>query len=715
MAKKRTNHEKTKPAVNDHVTTQYADQNVTIGTGGEVHQTAGGTTPVMTTQQGIPVSDDQNSLRIGARGPTALEDFHLREKLFHFDHERIPERVVHARGFGAHGYFETYEALPDITKADIFQRGGEKTPAFVRFSTVAGNKGSADLARDVRGFAVKLYTKEGNWDIVGNNIPVFFIQDAIKFPDLVHSVKQEPDRGFPQAASAHDNFWDFISLTPESMHMIMWVMLDRAIPRSLRFMEGFGVHTFRLINAEGKSTFVKFHWKPKLGMQSVVWNEAVKINGADPDFHRRDLWNAIHMGAYPEWELGLQLFDEEFAEQFAFDVLDATKLIPEEEVPIRRVGRLVLDRCVDNFFAETEQVAFCTQNIVPGVDFSNDPLLQGRNFSYLDTQLKRLGGPNFTHLPINAPKCPFAHFQQDGHMAMMNPKGRVNYEPNSWSGKDSGPRESPDTGFRSYPVEEEGAKLRVRSETFADHYSQARQFFLSQTDVEQHHIAAALTFELSKVETPAIRTRVVSHLLNIDSDLARKVANELRLKELPKPAEAAKPTRQDLEPAPTLSILLNSPHTFTGRKLGALITDGVDIDILDALKAAVEEEGATLEIIAPQVGGVEASDGSWIEAKQKLDGGPSVLYDAVALLPSAAGASLLAQEASGRDFVADAFAHCKFVGYVEAAVPLFGKAGVPENLDDGFFMLTGADACTQFLTACRALRFWDRETMVKKR
>ena len=714
MAKKRTNHEKTKQAGNGRVTAQYADQQVTTGAGGEVHQTAGGNTPVLTTQQGIPVSDDQNSLKIGVRGPTALEDFHFREKLFHFDHERIPERVVHARGFGAHGYFENYESLADITKADIFQRGGEKTPAFVRFSTVAGNKGSPDLARDVRGFAVKLYTKEGNWDIVGNNIPVFFIQDAIKFPDIIHSVKQEPDRGFPQAASAHDNFWDFISLTPESMHMIMWVMSDRAIPRSFRFMEGFGVHTFRLINAEGKSTFVKFHWKPKLGMQSVVWNEAVKINGADPDFHRRDLWNAIQMGDYPEWELGLQLFDEEFADKFAFDVLDATKLIPEEDVPIRRVGRLVLDRCVDNFFAETEQVAFCTQNIVPGVDFSNDPLLQGRNFSYLDTQLKRLGGPNFTHLPINAPKCPFAHFQQDGHMAMMNPKGRVNYEPNSWSGKDSGPRESPEQGFRSYPVEEEGAKLRVRSETFADHYSQARQFYLSQTDVEQNHIAAALTFELSKVERLQIRTRVVSHLLNIDTNLAKQVADGLRLKEMPEPADAAKPTLQDLKTSPALSILLNGPNSFMGRKMGALVTDGVDIGILKALKAAVEEEGAVLEIVAPQVGGVEASDGSWVEAKQKIDGGPSVLYDAVALLPSKAGATILAQEASARDFVADAFAHCKFIGYVEAALPLFKKAGVPESLDEGFVRLTGADACTQFLTICRQLRLWTREAAVKQ-
>jgi catalase len=714
MAKKRTNPGTTKHAVNDRVTAQYADQQVTTGAGGEVHQTAEGNTPVLTTQQGIPVSDDQNSLKIGARGPTALEDFHFREKIFHFDHERIPERVVHARGFGAHGYFENYGSLADITKADIFQRAGEKTPAFVRFSTVAGNKGSADLARDVRGFAVKLYTKEGNWDLVGNNIPVFFIQDAIKFPDVIHAAKQEPDRGFPQAQTAHDNFWDFISLTPESMHMVMWIMSDRTIPRSFRFMEGFGVHTFRLINTEGKSTFVKFHWKPKLGLQSVVWNEAVKINGADPDFHRRDLWDAIQMGDYPEWELGLQLFDEEFAEQFAFDVLDATKIIPEEEVPVRRVGRLVLDRCVENFFAETEQVAFCTQNIVPGIDFSNDPLLQGRNFSYLDTQLKRLGGPNFTHLPINAPKCPFAHFQQDGHMAMVNPKGRVNYEPNSWGGKEGGPRESPETGFRSYPAEEEGTKLRVRSETFADHYSQARQFYMSQTETEQAHIAAALTFELSKVETPRIRARIVSHLLNIDNDLAKSVADGLRLKEMPAPADAARPTLQSLKKSPALSILLNGPDSFKGRKVGVLVTDGVDIGILKSLKAAVKEEGALLEVVAPQVGGVEASDGSWVEAKQKIDGGPSVLYDAVALVPSKDGAALLAQEASARDFVADAFAHMKFVGYVESALPLFEKAGVPKSLDGGFVALKGINGCAEFIASCRRLRFWARGATVKQ-
>ena len=527
-------------------TAHFGDQTIYQGPGGETHQVAGEERPVLTTQQGIPVADDQNTLRVGTRGPAALEDFHFREKIFHFDHERIPERVVHARGFGAHGYFETYKSLSDITRADIFQRAGEKTPAFVRFSTVAGNKGSSDLARDVRGFAVKLYTKEGNWDIVGNNIPVFFIQDAIKFPDLIHSAKQEPDRGFPQAQTAHDNFWDFISLTPESMHMVMWIMSDRAIPRSLRFMEGFGVHTFRLINDEGKSTFVKFHWKPRLGLQSVIWNEAVKINGADPDYHRRDLWNAIQAGNFPEWELGLQLFDQDFADKFDFDVLDATKIIPEEQVPVRRVGRLVLDRCVDNFFAETEQVAFCTQNIVPGVDFTNDPLLQGRNFSYLDTQLKRLGSPNFTFLPINAPKCPFATFQQDGHMAFSNPKGRVNYEPNSWSGTASGPREDPQKGFRSFPAEVEGKKQRIRPESFADHYSQARQFYLSQAGIEQCHIAGALIFELSKVKEQSIRSRMVSHLFNIDDGLARSVARGLRLQDLPKPADAAKPTRKDL-------------------------------------------------------------------------------------------------------------------------------------------------------------------------
>ncbi len=697
-----------KPVDSSQKAAQYADAHITQGQGGETHQVAGGDVPVMTTQQGIPVSDDQNSLKVGARGPTLLEDFHFREKMFHFDHERIPERVVHARGVGAHGYFENYAPQADLTRADLFQRKGEKTPVFVRFSTVAGSKGSPDLARDVRGFAVKFYTQQGNWDLVGNHIPVFFIQDAMKFPDLIHAAKPEPDRGFPQAQTAHDNFWDFISLSPESMHMVMWIMSDRTIPRSLRFIEGFGVHTFRLVNAQGKSTFVKFHWKPKHGLQSVVWNEAVKINGADPDFHRRDLWDAIESGDYPEWELGFQLFDEAFAEKFDFDVLDATKLIPEELVPIKPIGRMVLNQRVDNFFAETEQVAFCTQNVVPGIDFTDDPLLQGRNFSYLDTQLKRLGGPNFTHIPINAPRCPFHNFQQDGHMAMHNPKGRANYEPNSWGGAAGGPRESPELGYQTYPEPLSAPKVRARSETFADHYSQARQFYISQAPLEQTHIAHALTFELSKVMTLAIRARMVSHLLNIDKGLADNVAKGLRLKEMPAPATAARPTRQDLKPSDALSILKNPPKSFAGRKVGALVTDGVNADVLKALAKALKAEGAMLKLIAPEVGGVKDSAGTWHDADEKLEGGPSVLFDAVALLPSKDGATLLAKYPAARDFVADATAHRKFIAYAADATPLLEKAGVASSLDEGFIPLNQPADCEKFLAACRKLRFWDR-------
>ena len=590
------------------------------------------------------------------------------------------------------------------TRADIFQRAGEKTPAFVRFSTVAGSKGSFDLARDVRGFAVKLYTKEGNWDIVGNNIPVFFIQDAIRFPDLIHSVKPEPDRGFPQAQSAHDNFWDFISLTPESMHMIMWVMSDRAIPRSFRFMQGFGVHTFRFVNAKDESTFVKFIWKPKLGMQSVVWNEAVKINGADPDFHRRDLWEAIQSGRFPEWELCVQLFDQEFADGFDFDVLDPTKIIPEEVIEPLPVGRLVLDRMPDNFFAETEQVAFMTQNVPPGIDFSNDPLLQGRNFSYLDTQLKRLGSPNFTHIPINAPKCPFHHFQQDGHMAMHNPAGRVNYQPSS---RGEGPRKSPQRGFRSFAEPEEGQKVRLRAVSFGDHYSQARQFYISQTELEQRHIAAALTFELSKVETPVIRERMVAHLLNIDETLAATVADKLGFKDMPKPADTAVKPREDLLPSKALSILENGPNSFKGRKVGVLASDGADATLLKKLRTAFAQEGAALEVVAPRVGGVGASDGTWIDARHMIDGGPSVLFDAVVLLVSEDGARDLADVASARDFVADAFAHLKFIGYVAAAELLLEKAGV--RPDEGAIMLDSASSVGGFVAACRKLRHWPRE------
>ncbi len=692
------------------VTAKIHDQTMQRGEGGELHQIAEDDAPLLTTAQGGPVSDDQNSLRVGPRGPLVMDDFYFREKIFHFDHERIPERVVHARGYGAHGYFETYESLADYTKADLFQRPGEKTEAFVRFSTVAGNKGSADLARDVRGFAVKLYTQEGNWDLVGNNIPVFFIQDAIKFPDLIHAAKQEPDRAFPQAQTAHDTFWDFISLTPESMNMVMWIMSDRTIPRSFRFMEGFGVHTFRFANAKDESTFVKFHWKPKLGLQSVAWNEAVKINGADPDFHRRDLWQSIQSGNFPEWELQVQLFDQEFADSFDFDVLDPTKIIPEEILPPVAIGRLVLDRMPDNFFAETEQVAFMTQNVPPGIDFSNDPLLQGRNFSYLDTQLKRLGGPNFTHLPINAPKCPFATFQQDGHMAMRNPVGRANYQPNSFG---EGPRESPTRGYRHFPAEEQGTKARLRPESFADHYSQARQFYISQTPPEQRHIAAALTFELSKVETAVIRERMVSHLLNIDETLANTVAQKLGFQSMPKAADAAMPTRQDLEPAPSLSIVERGPKRFEGRKLGILITDGVDAKQLKGLTAAITKEKAVFELIAPKVGGVKASDGTWIEVHHMIDGGPSVLFDAVALLTSSEAVDDLVKEATARDFVADAFQHCKFIGYDPSAMPLLEKAGIADALDEGILVLPGEEGLESFVSSLGKLRVWGREPSVK--
>ena len=676
------------------------------GAGGETHQRAGGAPPALTTQQGVRVADDQNTLRVGPRGPALLEDFHLREKTFHFDHERIPERVVHARGYGAHGYFETTDAIADLTRAHLFQKPGTKTPAFVRFSTVAGSQGSADLARDVRGFAVKLYTQEGNWDIVGNNIPVFFIQDAIKFPDLIHSVKPEPDRGFPQAQSAHDNFWDFVSLTPESVHMLLWQMSDRTIPRSFRFMEGFGVHTFRLVNAEGKSHFVKFHWKPKLGLQSVAWNEALKINGADPDFHRRDLWDAIASGDFPEWQLGLQIFDEAFAEKFHFDVLDATKLIPEEDVPVRIVGRLVLDRNVDNFFAETEQVAFCTQNVVPGIDFTNDPLLQGRNFSYLDTQLKRLGSPNFTHIPVNAPKCPFANFQQDGHMTTRHRKGRVNYEPNSWE-TDSGPRESRD-GYQSFAAEESGQKLRARPERFADHYSQARQFYISQTPPEQTHIKDAFVFELSKVETLKIRERVVSHLRNVDHGLAEKVAKGLGLKQMPEAAVPAREPVSNLAKSPALSIVENGPKSFHGRKLGVLVSDGADAALLTALADACKAAGANIELIGPAVGGITASDGSHLPVKQRVNGGPSVLYDAVAVVLSEAGCRLLSQESTARDFVNDAYAHAKFIAYAPEAKPLFDRACITE-MDGGIVALNGAGDAKKFIHAAGKLRFWERE------
>jgi len=687
-------------------------KNSGVGEGGETHQTlAKGADPAearLTTNQGIPISDNQNQLKVGARGPVLLEDFVLREKIFHFDHERIPERIVHARGSAAHGYFEVYESLADITQADLFQRPGEKTPVFVRISTVAGGAGSVDTPRDVRGFAVKFYTQEGNWDLVGNNIPVFFIQDAIKFPDLIHAAKMEADRGYPQAATAHDTFWDFISLMPESTHMIMWAMSDRTLPRSLRTIQGFGIHTFRLVNAKGVSTFVKFHWKPKQGLQSTLWDEAVKLAGADPDFLRRDLHEAIAAGDFPEWELGVQLFDEDFAAKLPFDVLDPTKLIPEELLPVRPIGRMVLDRNPDNFFAETEQVAFCPANIVPGVDFSNDPLLQGRLFSYLDTQKSRLGTANFHQIPINAPKCPVMNLQRDGQMQMLQPKGRANYEPNTLAetaGEIGGPRECPVSGFRSFEAEEQGQKLRVRPESFADHYSQARLFFRSLHPAEQTHLVSALVFELSKVTIDAIRTRTLSNLVNVDPDLAKRVAVGLNV-DLPKASAPAAPV-QDMDPSLALRIIGGELEldTLKGRKVGVLIADGSDAKAIKALTKAITAEGAKAVIIAPKAGGAKLSDGSLLKADGQLAGTPSVTVDAVAIVLSADGCKLLLKEAAAIQFVMDAFGHLKAIGASDEAKPLLDKAGVEP--DDG---VTGLG--DDFVKAA-GKRYWDREPKVR--
>jgi len=677
----------------------------------ETHQQAKPNAPaaaVLTTNHGVPISDNQNSLRLGARGPTLLEDFVLREKIFHFDHERIPERIVHARGSGAHGYFECTRAIAELTRATVFAKKGKRTPVFCRFSTVAGSKGSKDTPRDVRGFAVKFYSDEGNWDLVGNNIPVFFIQDAIKFPDLVHAVKPEADRGFPQAASAHDTFWDFVSLMPESIHMVMWAMSDRALPRSLRMMEGFGVHTFRFVNAAGETRFVKFHWRPRLGMQSTLWDEAVKISGADSDYHRRDLWEAITAGSPPEWDLGIQVFDEAFARAQPYDVLDATKLIPEEDVPLLFVGRLVLDRWPDNFFAETEQVAFLPSNVIPGIDFSDDPLLQGRLFSYLDTQKSRLGTTNFHQIPVNAPKCPFHNFQRDGMMQTQVFKGRANYEPNSLgeAGEETGPRESAQRGFISVGTveldEDPAAKVRVRAARFADHFSQARLFYRSQTPIEQAHIASALVFELSKVELEHVRRRVLASLRNVDESLATRVASGLAMP-LP-PALPAAVAPVDMKPSPALSIVAKHKATLQGRKVGILFAAGSSKADIDRVRAEVEAAGATAMLIAPKVGGIKVEGGT-VKADGQLAGTPSVLVDAIALVLSADGAATLAMEGAAVDFVRDAFGHLKAIGCTPECRPLLDKAGVVP--DDGV-----TDLGRKFLKAA-ALRFWDREPKVR--
>ncbi len=675
-----------------------------LAASGELHQFAGQKHPALTTNQGVALSDNQNSLKANVHGPTLLEDFILREKITHFDHERIPERIVHARATGAHGFFELTTSLKQYTTAKILTEVGEKTPVFTRISTVAGGAGSVDTPRDVRGFAVKFYTKEGNWDLVGNNIPVFFIQDAIKFPDLIHAVKMEPDRGFPQSATAHDTFWDYISLTPESMHMVMWIMSDRTLPRSLRMIEGFGIHSFRLINTAGESTFVKFHWRPKLGLQSTIWDETVKISGADQDFHRRDMFEAISAGNFPEWEFAVQLFTQEQADKFPFDHLDASKLIPEELVPLKVIGRMVLDRWPDNFFAETEQVAYCPANIVPGIDFSNDPLLQGRLFSYLDTQLSRLGSPNFHQIPINAPKCPFDNHQRDGHMQMEQPVGRVSYEPNSLS--ENSPRETPTNGFYSAVVTETGEKGRIRAERFADHYSQARQFYLSQTAYEQAHIASALVFELSKVDHVHIREAMVGHLRHINEDLAKRVATGLAFEKIPAAPVAAMPVKE-MKPSPALQIIGKMKNTLKGRAVGILIADGSDGALIKKIKKAATDAGAAVKIIAPKVGGTKLADGSMLAADGQLAGTPSVLFDAVAVILSDKGAKKLLMESAAIDFVRDAFGHLKAIAADKGGQMLLKAANVGKDVG-----VVDTNATDAFIAAAKT-RQWDREKLVR--
>lgn len=678
--------------------------NTTVGNGGETHQDAGDDAKALTTQQGVVIADNQNSLKAGPRGPVLLEDFVLREKINHFDHERIPERVVHARGSAAHGYFELTESLEEYTTAKILTETGKQTPLFTRFSTVAGNKGSKDTPRDVRGFAVKIYTEEGNWDIVGNNMPIFFIQDAMKFPDFVHAVKPEPDRGFPQAASAHDTFWDFVSLSPETMHNLIWLMSDRALPRSFSMMEGFGIHTFRLLNKEGKSTFVRFHWKPVLGVQSLIWDEAVKISGADPDYNRRDMFEAIDNGMYPEWEFGVQLFTEEEANEFPFDHLDATKLIPEELVPVKIIGKMVLNRNPDNFFAETEQVAFCLSHVPPGIDFSNDPLLQGRLFSYLDTQLKRLGSPNFAQIPINAPKCPFANNQQDGHMQMQVPKTRVLYEPQSLD--PTRPRESVKKGFESFHEKmDDGVKGRVRAESFADHYSQPRMFYRSQTAPEQAHIASAFAFELGKVDAAHVRTRTLSHLINIDQDLANRVATALGM-ELPEAAEPAAPI-QDLATSDALQTIGLSPKSLKGRLVGILVADGSKHSEIKKFEDAAIEQGASVKIVAPNKE-VKLDDGTRIQADERLAGGPSVLFDAVVSIIMPDQAKKLAKDSSALDWFNDAYAHCKAIAYC-GATDEFILSKLPIEKDEFVTPLSDLEV---FIENAKS-RLWEREPKVR--
>ena len=673
----------------------------------------------LTTNQGVPVADNQNSLKVGYRGPALLEDFILREKITHFDHERIPERVVHARGSAAHGYFECYESMAKYTRASLFAEAGKRTPVFVRFSTVLGERGSADTARDARGFAVKFYTDEGNWDLVGNNIPVFFIQDAIKFPDLVHAAKPEPNFAIPQASTAHDTFWDFVSLMPESTHMLMWVFSDRGIPRSFRMMQGFGVNTFRLVTADGESHFVKFHWQPLAGTHSLEWDEAVKIAGADPDFHRRDLWEAIETGTYPEYELGMQIFTEAQAEEFSFDILDATKLVPEELVAIIPVGKMVLDRNPDNFFAETEQVAFCAAHIVPGVDFSNDPLLAGRIHSYVDTQLTRLGGPNFHEIPINSPVAQVHNNQRDGmHRQAIN-RGRVAYEPNSLGG--GCPFQAGAAGFTSFPQAVTGDKVRGKPERFADHYTQATLFWDSQTPVEKTHIIGAFRFELTRVQTPAIRERVVAMLLNVATELAEGVGYGLGMKTLPPalPKAVEQTTVPEVASSPALSLFARpGDGSIATRRIAILVADGVEGASARTLKTGLAGAGAVPRFVGVRLGAVQSTDGDEIEVDVTFESMPAVLFDALVVPCGHEDARNLVNVGQAVEFIKEQYRHCKPILALGIGKDLIESAGVKlvlpsGELDPGVLAFQDEvldDVLPQFIEAIAAHRHFERET-----
>jgi catalase len=660
----------------------------------------------LTTNFGQPIADNQSSLKAGLRGPALLEDFILREKITHFDHERIPERIVHARGSAAHGFFECYEPLTRLTRASFLSAKGKRTPVFVRFSTVAGERGSTDVARDIRGFATKFYTDEGNFDIVGNNIPVFFIQDAMKFPDLVHAVKPEPHHGMPQAASAHDTFWDFVSLMPESTHVLMWVMSDRALPRSFRTMQGFGVHTFRLVNARGESRFVKFHWTPVAGTHSLDWDECVKISGADSDYHRRDLWESIESGVFPDYELGLQVFTEEQANGFSFDVLDATKIVPEELVPVKPVGRMVLNRNPDNFFAETEQVAFGVQNLVPGIDFSNDPLLAGRIHSYFDTQLLRLGGPNFHEIPINAPIAQAHNNQRDGFHRQAIHRGRVAYEPNSLAG--GCPFQAGAAGFTSFPEPIADDKVRGKPEKFADHYSQATLFWNSQTPYEKAHIVRAFRFELTKVQVPAIRERMVSSLRNVSDDLARAVADGLGIS-LPKPMpRVIDPPRPEVKESPALSLTFRpGDGSIRGRKVAILVAPGVDGASVARAQEALVRGGAVPRLLAARLGTVATADADALEPDATLETMPSVLFDALVVPDGEAAAEELGGLGHALECVKDQYRHCKPILFLGAGRRVGEKAGLP--VDDGSDWALTRDV-KAFVAAVGKHRNWDRAT-----